>query len=121
MGHSADITMGHKAEYGRYDYGYLRLNSFHAVEKLYKDTKPINERNVGTIRDIRPIDNRKRKWERVHKFSDNCYGLFDGGIGDPYGWMANYINKNPDTSMKKGDAKIFAPILWTRDKNGRRS
>ena len=66
----------YSADYGRYDKSFVSLNSFSDVEKLYKNTKPVNERVVGTRRDIRPISERKRKYERVHKFSDNCYGLF---------------------------------------------
>ena len=103
----------YSADYGRYDKSFVSLNSFSDVEKLYKNITPVNERVVGTRRDIRPISERKRKYERVHKFSDNCYGLFEGGIGDPYGWMANHV------IAKKNDAKIFAPILWTRSKSGR--
>ena len=89
---------------------YYNIDSFKWVEDCYKNTAPINEKDVGTKHDKRPIGSRRRKWERIHKFSDNCYGLFDGNRGDPLGWYR--------TSATEAEAKKLCPILWTRHRDG---
>eukprot|EP00919_Chromeraceae_sp_WS-2016_P071171 GHVR01168619.1.p1 GENE.GHVR01168619.1~~GHVR01168619.1.p1 ORF type:complete len:300 (+),score=16.77 GHVR01168619.1:305-1204(+) len=71
------------------------LDTFHQVEEMYNTTKPIVSKKHPLHHDIRPFGPRTRKWERVKKFSYNCYGLMDGGSHD--------------------GLKEFAPILWTYD------
>jgi len=71
------------------------LDTFHRVEEMYNTTKPIVSKKHPLHHDIRPLGPRNRKWERVKKFSYNCYGLMDGGSHD--------------------GLKEFAPILWTYD------
>ena len=91
---------------------YLKLNSFDEVEALYNNTKPLGGAdNRG--KDIRPTGDRSRKWERVHKFSANCYGLMDGGIGDCHGWRVKYYGKSSDNEMLR-----HAPIVWRRHRDG---
>ena len=71
------------------------LDTFHRVEEMYNTTKPIVSKKHPLHHDIRPLGPRIRKWERIKKFSYNCYGLMDGGSQD--------------------GLKEFAPILWTYD------
>ena len=90
------LVCGNKTGRGRVTMGWFygggispRLHSFNdfdSVEIAYETTKPLTgAANKG--KDIRPIGERRRKWERIHKFTDNCYGLMDGGTGDPVdGW-----------------------------------
>ena len=87
------------------------FNDFDSVEIAYETTKPLaGAANKG--KDIRPIGERRRKWERIHKFTDDCYGLMDGGTGDPVdGWE--------EASL--GEMLFFAPILWRRHKDGSES
>jgi hypothetical protein len=68
--------------------------NFQVVANEYAATKPVNEREhdrndrtrkeFGTSRDLRPIANRYRKWERIAKISDTCYALL---CGHTYGDM----------------------------------
>lgn len=81
------------------------MNDFNSVVTRYNNTTPVNEREHGITRDLRPIGPRGRKWERIIKFSDNCYGLADG-----YGW---YGGDYADSVMKK-----VVPILWQRTRDG---
>ena len=92
-----------------YYYGYFRINSFADAEARYNSVKPIRGSD-----DIRPIGDRRRKWERIHKFSRNCYGLFDGGVGDP---KTQWWNCS-DLNVTDAEAKSMAPVLWWRDEYG---
>jgi hypothetical protein len=90
-------------------------NSFEEVEALYNSIKPLaGGQNKG--KDIRPAGDRRRKMERVHKFTDNCYGLMDGGIGDPMGWWANY--RGDDEQSTEAEVLRHTPIVWRRHKDG---
>jgi hypothetical protein len=90
-------------------YDSFEINSFADAEARYNSVKPVRGSN-----DIRPIGDRRRKWERIHKFSRNCYGLFDGGVGDPKteGWNRRGLG------VTDAEAKSMAPVLWWRDKYG---
>ena len=88
---------------------YFRINSFADAEARYNKVKPIRGSD-----NIRPIGDRRRKWERIHKFSRNCYGLFDGGVGDP---KTQWWNCS-DLNVTDAEAKSMAPVLWWRDKYG---
>lgn len=89
--------------YRNYYYSF-RLNSFADVEQRYNSVKPIRGSD-----NIRPVADRRRKFEHVYKFSDNCYGLFNASMGDPL--FCGYI-------VTPAEAMHFAPILWTRDADG---
>lgn len=100
---------------------YYDVNSFKWVEKWYKRIRPVNERDHGTERNIRPMDARYRKWERLHKFSDNCYGIFDGSWGDPYSWRVHYHSEQEGFNAEMltvAEIKKLCPILWTRHRDG---
>ncbi len=90
-------------------YYYFGINSFADAEARYNKVKPIRGSD-----NIRPIGDRRRKWERIHKFSRNCYGLFDGGVGDP---KTQWWNCS-DLNVTDAEAKSMAPVLWWRDKYG---
>ena len=92
---------------------WINPNSFEEVEALYNNTKPLGGgQNKG--KDIRPAGDRRRKVERVHKFTDNCYGLMDGGVGDPHGWWSSYYGgESTDSEVVR-----HAPIVWRRHKDG---
>ena len=53
------------------------LNSFDDVKKRYEGTKPIASKVNPVSDDIRPIADRKRKHERIMKFSETCYAPLD--------------------------------------------
>ena len=52
-----------------------RINSFAEAEARYNDVKPIISKNHTKGDDVRPVADRKRKWERIVKVSDSCYEL----------------------------------------------
>ena len=92
------------------------LDTFHRVEEMYNTTKPMVSKKHSLSDDIRPLGPRNRKWERIKKFSYNCYGLMDGG---DYDGLGEHTRQWYDTrTMKPKDIKEekkFAPILWTYD------
>ena len=63
--------------YGR----MFNFNNFEQVAQRYRETKPI----AGKFKhlNIIPVGDRKRKWERIEKISDDCYALYDAELGDP--------------------------------------
>lgn len=95
-----------------YKDGAPALNSFAEVEARYNKVKPMRDGR-------RPIGPRRRKWEHIGKFSDDCYGLLDGGLGDK--WSSSPYLETEKTSgggVTTAEAKALAPILWTRDRLG---
>lgn len=96
--------------------------SFRVVADEYHYTKPVNEREYerndpqkkiyGTSRDIRPLDLRIRKWERIAKLSNTCYALMCGlTLGDTAypSWRYRSVkNASPDVVAS------YAPIAWHR-------
>jgi len=51
----------------------FRVSNFEKLENLYNETKPINERNHKTDRNIRPLGSRTQKHARAEKIDDNTY------------------------------------------------
>jgi len=94
---------------------YTSFDSFREVEGFYNKTKPLRGKdNAG--KDIRPIGDRKRKWERIVKIDNNCYALSDGyHYGDEHfpTW-----NRNAKHTPTLKDMEKYAPIVWRRYKDG---
>jgi hypothetical protein len=94
----------------------MRFNTFDEVKNWYESTKPVREKQGGTVRDIRPIDGRRYKERRIVKIDDSCYVLSDGwhyggGVTDPHDHNSGY---KPTTE----DMIRFAPIVWRRAADG---
>ena len=104
---------------------YSNFLKFDEVVKHYESIEPVKEKEHGTERNIRPIGDRARKWERIVKVSRNCYALSDGGHeGDdkfpPYG-VREYNYKTKTTTYhwdRLGKMEYYAPIVWRKDKDG---
>lgn len=94
---------------------YTNFDSFEEVEERYNKTKPLRGKdNAG--KDIRPIGDRKRKWERIVKIDNNCYALSDGyHYGDEHfpTW-----SRNAEHTPTLKDMEKYAPIVWRRYKDG---
>jgi len=93
---------------------YTRWATFADIERAYNCVKPVVSKNHPRSQDIRPYGDRRRKWERIKKFSDNCYAILDGGYGDDvfkyyYGSALNITQE---------ETKRFAPMVWTRHADG---
>jgi hypothetical protein len=96
---------------------YSSFNTFADVESWYERIKPLGgAANAG--KDIRPIGDRGRKWERIAKVSDNCYALSDGfHHGDEYFGKWLYRGDVTYTPTLK-DMAFYAPIVWRKHKDG---
>lgn len=93
---------------------YTNFSSFEEVVNHYEKIKPLRGKaNEGE--DIRPLGDRRRKWERIVKVSRNCYALTDGWHpGDmtfPF-WHAS----DHEASLK--DMAFYAPIVWRKHRDG---
>lgn len=101
---------------------YTNFSSFDEVVKHYESIKPIKENAVGTKRNIRPMGDRARKWERIVKINRNCYALSDGyHRGDDVFtyWGYTYHDKHGKVAKYPiGDMERYAPIVWRRHKDG---
>lgn len=94
----------------------MRFNTFDEVKKWYEATTPVREKGVGTVRDIRPVDDRRYKERRIVKINDRCYALSDGwhygdGVTNPHNHGSGY-------KPTREDLVRFAPIVWRRDARG---
>ena len=90
------------------------FSSFKMVVGHYNSIKPLGGKaNVG--KDIRPIGDRRRKYERIVKISANCYALSDGyHFGDEhFQYWGHYGTPPTFTSMEK-----YAPIVWRKLPDG---
>jgi len=74
----------------------------------YNNIRPMVSKNHTLEDDIRPIGDRKRKWERIVKITANKYALSDGTAWHWYGG-GNYEERL---------VSHFAPITWWRDRKG---
>ena len=61
------------------------LKTFDEVVERYNAVVPLVSKHHTLSQDIRPIGYRRRKWERIVKISDTCYGLSDGYYSDMHG------------------------------------
>ena len=94
---------------------YSRFNSFDAVVTHYDNTAPLRGKD-NAAKDIRPIGDRARKWERIVKISPNCYALSDGyHFGDAHfgAWQNCHTHKPTLADMCK-----YAPIVWRKKRDG---
>lgn len=91
-----------------------RFDSFGEVEKWYAATAPMRgPANAG--KDIRPIWDRTRKYERIVKISDDCYAISDGyHFGDALfpSWRLPH-QLNPALHFNY-NMEAWAPIVWRR-------
>ena len=87
------------------------LNNFKAVEAKYNSTKPLVSKNHTLEQDIRPVGERRYKWQRIKKLSDDCYALLDGySFGDDvFKWWAM-----SDSTPTPRELHALAPIVWER-------
>jgi hypothetical protein len=79
-----------------------RLSSFDEVAKAYNEITPL--RGARAKEDIRPLNQRRYWWNRVHKVSDTKYLLLDGH----WAW-----------SQATDDIReLTSPIVWERKNDG---
>ena len=94
---------------------YSNFGTFAEVVTWYERTKPLRGAD-NKDKNIRPIGDRARKWERIVKINDNCYALSDGHhYGDD---VFRCWYRNADYEPTPKDMAFYAPIVWRRHKDG---
>lgn len=100
----------------------LTYSSFHTFDEVvyhYNKITPLRgSDNAG--KDIRPIGDRKRKWERIVKVSPNCYALSDGyHFGDEiFGSYYHCDGYGTAVKHRLKDMEKYAPIVWRKKRDG---
>ena len=97
---------------------YSSFSSFDEVVNHYENVKPMGGiSNKG--KDVRPMGDRKRKYERIVKISDNCYAFSDGfHFGDAlFNWGWGY-SRAPGFVPTLKDMEKYAPIVWRKKRDG---
>ena len=88
----------------------MRFNTFNQVVAWYEQTKPIVSKHHKAGENIRPVGDRKRKYERIRKVDPETYCLLDG-----------YYGSTMFSTNTRGDAQYeqdMAPIMWKREADG---
>jgi hypothetical protein len=88
------------------------LSTFDNVESWYERTKPVVSKTHTKEDDIRPLGDRRRKWERIEKINNNCYAILGSYGFDGISYYGERFVKNRVTGV---ELKRVAPILWERD------
>ena len=88
----------------------MRFNTFDGVVAWYEQTKPLVSTCHTREDDIRPIGNRKRKWERIRKVDAETYLLLDGYYGSTMYPKHRRANAQFEQDM--------AAIMWKREADG---
>jgi hypothetical protein len=86
----------------------MRFISFNQVAAWYEQIRPIKSVAHTLEDDIRPVGQRRRKWERIKKVDDNTYCLLDGYFGQT-------MYNNNVTDQYEMD---MAAIMWRREADG---
>lgn len=94
---------------------YSAFTCFDEVVSHYNNTTPMRgEASAG--KDIRPIGDRARKYERIVKISRNCYALSDGyHMGDEHFSVWQW---HVHTASASADMEKYAPIVWRKRRDG---
>ena len=90
----------------------MRFDTFNEVANWYERTKPLISKHHDKQCDIRPIGDRRRKWERIKKISDTEYALLDGCYT-----YTSYIGGRHDADAHARENSM-APIVWKRESDG---
>jgi hypothetical protein len=81
------------------------INSFRDAVNLYTRIKPVNGSRVPLAKDVRPVRDRRRQWQRIEKYDDQTYFLTDGY----YDWLwvkSRNATDDPDFRLER------AAIVW---------
>ena len=91
----------------------MRFDTFAEIKKWYEDTKPIISKHHNAKCDIRPVGQRRNKWERLVKINDNKYAITDGS------WCSMPYDSSTDADIAFGIelADKLAPIMWEKRGN----
>ena len=88
------------------------LSTFDNVKSRYERTKPVVSKTHTKEDDIRPLGDRRRKWERIEKINNNCYAILGSYGFDGISYYGERFVKKRVTGV---ELKRVAPILWERN------
>jgi hypothetical protein len=88
------------------------LSTFDNVKSWYERTKPVVSKTHTKEDDIRPLGDRRHKWERIEKINNNCYAILGPYGFDGISYYGERFVKNRVTGV---ELKRVAPILWERN------
>lgn len=91
----------------------MRFNTFNEVAAWYEQTKPVVSKHHKAEDNIRPIGQRRRKWERIKKVDAETYLLLDGNYTKPY-----YHKNIPSYDGYEPYEQDMAAIMWKREADG---
>lgn len=95
---------------------YTNYRSFAEVVAHYDSITPLRG-SINAGKDIRPIGDRRRKYERLVKISDSCYALSDGyHFGDEH--FAPWVYGADTFTPTLADMEKYAPIVWRKKRDG---
>lgn len=89
------------------------IKRFESAERAYKDIKPVISKYHTAEDDIRPLGDRRKKWERIVKVNDNCYALLSGFDRSDAMARVWYSHRQKDY-LSPEMVKHWAPIVWER-------
>lgn len=92
----------------------MRFDTFEQVKAWYESTKPIISKNHTALDDIRPLNERRYKWERIVKLADNKYAIVDGS------WSPLTYNTQSAAERDFNQEVIekMGTILWEKRDDG---
>lgn len=92
----------------------MRFDTFAEVKKWYEDTKPIVSKNHTLMDDIRPLGERRYKWERIVKINDNKFVIVDGS------WSPLTYNTQTASERDFNNEVIekMGAIMWEKRPDG---
>lgn len=84
-----------------------QLKTFQNVVDHYNSIKPLVSKHHKREDDIRPLYDRRRKWERIEKVNNNKYILHDV-LPEPHSqWSQPYLERPPIVWERKGNKEII--------------
>ncbi len=91
----------------------MRFDTFAEIKSWYDRTKPIISKHHNAKADVRPVGQRKQKWERIVKINDNKFAIVDGS------WCSMPYASSTDADLAFGVelAEKLGVILWEQRGN----
>jgi len=89
------------------------MDTFKEVAARYKTIKPLISKYHTREDDIRPLGDRRRKWERIAKVNENTYVLHDVIEWEGSGYYTKYLKRPPITWRRRGfdEAVTIRPAI----------
>ncbi len=89
------------------------MDTFTEIAARYKTIKPLISKYHTREDDIRPLGDRRRKWERIAKVNEDTYVLHDTISQGSSGYYTKYLKRPPITWRRRGldEAVTIRPAI----------